>query len=85
MRCKAEQTERPLPHTHRAEHTRLSPPISPAARRSRDRQSPIGARGTERAGWHGWLKAGGVDSEVVGPVPVPEDVGIHPGLVESVM
>ena len=37
----------------------------------------------ERAGWHRWLRAGGVDSEVVGPVPVPEDVGIHLGLVES--
>jgi hypothetical protein len=49
--------------TQRAQQTwRKAAPTPPAARDPRGRPSPIGACGTERAGWAGWLWAGGADT-----------------------
>ena len=63
LRCKRNVKRTASTHsTQKAERTRRNgTPTPPAARHSRDRQSPIGACGTEWAGWTGWLWAGGVD------------------------
>jgi hypothetical protein len=59
------------------------PPISPAARRSRDLQSPSGPE--VRSGPGGPVAwAGGVDSEVVGPIPAPAMSGSTRASVNSI-